>query len=84
MKFVAQLLFAVILGALIITGLTARYLPPHHVIARVNALSDPDKVRWTAQSVSDCFPGLGLSPVLSPEVTKHSDLTTIIRLLDRV
>ena len=56
MKFVAQLLFAVILGALIITGLTARYLPPHHVIARVNALSDPDKVRWTAQSVSELFP----------------------------
>ena len=56
MRFVAQLLFAVILGALIITGLTARYLPPHHVIARVDALSDPDKVRWTAQSVSELFP----------------------------
>ena len=45
MKFAAQLLFAVILGALIITGLTARYLPPHHVIARVNALSDPNRAR---------------------------------------
>lgn len=56
MKFLAQLLFAVILGALIITGLMVRYLPPHHVIARVNALSDPAKVRWTAQSVNELFP----------------------------
>jgi CubicO group peptidase (beta-lactamase class C family) len=55
-KFLAQLLFAVILGALIITGLMVRYLPPHHVIARVNALSDPAKVRWTAQSVNELFP----------------------------
>ena len=56
MKFAAQFLFAVILGALIFTGLTALYLPPHHVIARVDALSEPDKVRWTAQSVSELFP----------------------------
>ena len=56
MKFTVQLLFAAILGVLIITGLTVRYLPPHHVIARVDALSSPEKVFWTAESISELFP----------------------------
>lgn len=56
MKFTAQLLFAAILGALIIIGLTARYLPPHDVIARVDALSNPEKVFWTATGISEIFP----------------------------
>ena len=56
MKFTAQLLFAAILGVLIIIGLIARYLPPHDVIARVDALSNPEKVFWTAESISELFP----------------------------
>lgn len=56
MKFTVQILFAAILGALVILGLTARYLPPHDVLARFEALTDPEKILWTADSVSELFP----------------------------
>ena len=56
MKFVVQILFAAFLGALIVIGLTARYLPPYDVFARIDALSNPEKVSWTAGGVSELFP----------------------------
>ena len=56
MKFTIQVLFAAILGALSVIGVTARYLPPYDIIARVEALSDPEKVLWTATRVGELFP----------------------------
>ena len=56
MKRIAQILFAAILGALAIIGLTARFLPPHDVIARYVALTDTDQIVWTAKNTSELFP----------------------------
>lgn len=56
MKFTVQILLATFFGALIVIGLTARYLPPYDVFARIDALSNPKKVSWTAGGVSELFP----------------------------
>ena len=72
MKFTVQILCAAILGALVILGLTARYLPPHDVLARFEALTDPEKILWTADSVANYF-----QPASSLAAIRPSDLIVI-------